>query len=797
MAEEKDVIEEISGVSLAQLSLDKLLERIAGRAAEALNAQACAILVLDEEGQTLSFRGSRGFNTEAINAVRVPKDRGISWRIVRDRRPVTLLRASDDPDYYNVPESGEDKFTSLLGAPIMDGAGCVGAMYVQTTQPREFTPAEIESVEMMAGKTAGAIRAAAHIERLGINVANLSALNELAQLMRDTEEIPLILEAASRCAANLTGARNQIIWLCGENGDPMRSHSPESVGDAEYLAPVRLGIVMEAIRSRKMINVDDIRSGAGFAGLERVAALSVAVQPMIYKDKPVGAILLSDRIPAAGSALCAPFTGGELKTLAEIASFTAQAVMHCREHELLETTMERSKRDAKELAILLQVSVAMQQTITLDDLLLIILSSVTVGSGLGFNRAALFLANKHSGHFHGMLGIGPDSGEEAGRIWSKAESAPPSGDDLLKWLLDRSNYQGANSRFNEATRSIRMSMAGQNALARASIAKTCLNIKGRRDMTAEDSELVERLGCDSFAVAPLVTREGVQGAIIVDNKFNNRPITDYDMDILTRFSSPAAWAIENVKLVGRLSALNKELSSLESHLAQVERMSALGEISAELAHEIKNPLVTIGGFARRLLWFIPSQRMESRYASRIVQEVERLEGILRSTLDASKGISGNRRLEDVNRLARDVFDLFRRAFTEAGVESRLALEGGLPQVMIDSGQIKQTLINLIHNAMDAMACDKHPNIRKIFEIRTARSGADSVSIIISDTGGGVTERDLNDIFNPFFTTKQTGTGLGLSLCKKIVRLHKGTMTIDNRLGVGVTFTITLPGAPPA
>ncbi|MBI5814558.1 MAG: GAF domain-containing protein [Nitrospinae bacterium] len=781
-------------ISLHALDLEKILADIVPAACEAVGADACVVLLLDEGDQTMSLAASRGFNLEATNALRLPRDKGVSWRVVREKRVITLPRAREDPEFYNVPESGEDRYQSYLGAPLMDSDGCVGMIFVQTVVPREYSEEDKQALRLIAEKVAGAVRAAVYIKRTREKVNVLSVLSEMGRFMRETDDPAQIVRAAARHAAMLTGARSQIVWLAGEDGQPAPHHSPDSVGDEEYLRPVRLGVVSEAMREKTMIRVDDIRSQDRFPNLNRVAALSLACQPLVYKDRTLGAILVTDRMPPqSGGGLCAPFAAEELSALAEIASITAQAIVSLSENEALERALEVNKKNARELSILLEVAVAMQQAMSLDDLLRVILSSVTAGQGLGFNRAVLFLANERTGYFHGMMGIGPDSGEEAARIWNKIGSNPTPRQGLLQWLLEQDHFEIKNSRFNELARSLRVPISGHNALARAVGQRAGVRVRGREDFMDDDFALAGRLGCDRFAVMPLIVRDNPQGALFVDNLYNSRPITSEEIDLLARFAHPAAWAIENVRLVERLSTATRELSSLQSRMAQVERLSALGEISAELAHEIRNPLVSIGGFARRLLTYVPSHRVESRYASRIVQEVERLEGILKSTLDVSRGISSGRRAEDVNTIVRNVFELYRRAMSENGVEGRLKTSSANPQAVIDASQIKQALINLTLNAIEAMSCARH-GTRKIFSVTTDKEGAGAAVIIISDTGGGIPARDFNDIFSPFFTSKQGGTGLGLSLCKKIVRLHKGTMTIDNRLGDGVTFTITLPGA---
>jgi hypothetical protein len=447
---------------------------------------------------------------------------------------------------------------------------------------------------------------------------------------------------------------------------------------------------------------------------------------------------------------------------------------------------------------------AMQRTIDLDSLLRVILSCVTVGSGLGFNRAILFLVNEAVGSARGMIGMGPASAEEAGRIWGELAGKADDLGDFVGWLLGRDEANQIDSLFNRIAMSLHSPLSGDGVLARCLRERQPINIDGGHAFGEEDAYLYAALGSDRFAVVPLVASDTALGAILVDNNINRRPITDVDLELLTRFAAPAAWAIANVKLLDRLSSVNAQLLSMERQMAQVERISALGEIYAELAHELKNPLVTIGGFARRLTTMAGDPEQTANYSRIIVEEVERLERLLRNTLDASKSSNQtSKTMTDLNGVAEEAVDVYWRMMTERGVECRLSLAPSLPSVMIDEAQIRQVVINLLLNAVEAMGCPHHKGMAKVLSVKTLYAPGDepTARLMISDTGGGVAPGDLAKVFDPFFTTKSAGTGLGLSLCKKMVRMHHGRLEIDNRLGVGVTFTIILPchpaGRPPS
>lgn len=785
------LLKELGSISLSNLYLSEMLDKIAASAMQSLRADACAILLLDEARTTLTLKASRGLLPEAVNSIRLPKGKGVSWKIIRQMRPVALSRAKDDPDFYNVPQSGEDMFTSLLGAPIMDGELCLGVMYVQTVAPRDYTAEEVDSLQRIASQVAGSIRVGWSIERTQEKVRFLTAFSEMSRNVNATDDVAEIYRYALKCATDVTNARVQIIWGA-EDHSPEYRHFPEATGDPEYLKPVREGLVKRVIETGEAVKIDDISTDNSFPALDRVAFKSVLCQPVISQNTSFGVILLTDRV-SKPDGYFASFTEEEGSMLSDIAGVIAQAIHRSKTRRELASALEANRRSARELSILLELSVAVQQAMSLDDLLAVILSCVTVGEGLGFNRAMIFLVNEDAGIIKGVLGIGPDTGTDAERDWKRADEQLKTDQGLVPWLLNRDIEEIRGTKFNELTTSLQVSISSEMALARAVSSFQPVNITSSGEMTQADREFSKALGTDRFAVIPLIVRDNPVGAILVDNLYTDKPITKADMDLLARFSALATWSLVNMKLVDRLSQTNRELITLESRMAQVERMSALGEVSAELAHEIKNPLTVVGGFARRLLSGGRADPTVAGYSAIIVQEVERLETLLQSTLDVTRGQFDNRKLVNLNHVAREVMDLYWRLMAEENIELKLDLSPDLPLVNVDSAQIKQALINLTINAIEAMSCKRHKQPRRL-RIATKREDGETpgVSLILSDTGGGIAPRDLPEVFNPFFTTKTGGTGLGLSLCRKIVRLHKGVMEIDNRLGVGVTFTLTLP-----
>lgn len=235
------------------------------------------------------------------------------------------------------------------------------------------------------------------------------------------------------------------------------------------------------------------------------------------------------------------------------------------------------------------------------------------------------------------------------------------------------------------------------------------------------------------------------------------------------------------------------LKEAQLQLLEQERLTALGQAAADIAHEIRNPLVAIGGFARRLMSRSGEDPYSSQYSRIIVNETTRLERILNDVLLFTREKESTKSPLDLNKLLDDVLNLSESVMMAEHIEVVRHSEKDLPQVMADRDQIKQVLINLTTNAEQAMSDGGTITISTFTEEVDETTW---VGISITDTGHGIDPSLQGRIFDPFFSTKDlgTGTGLGLSICKKIVEEHGGTIGVDSVPGDGATFTLRLPAA---
>jgi len=254
------------------------------------------------------------------------------------------------------------------------------------------------------------------------------------------------------------------------------------------------------------------------------------------------------------------------------------------------------------------------------------------------------------------------------------------------------------------------------------------------------------------------------------------------MNARTRYQRAAEELEKSYSLLQQQSDM---LRQREEELRRADRLSALGELSAGLAHEIRNPLASIKGTAEIISDRFKPHEREHEFTQILIKEVNRLNTVLAEFLDFARPRAPRLVPSDLNGTVESVLLLTERQMREHGIAVEKRLAHGLPPIQVDPEQIKQVLLNLILNAVDAMP------MGGTLTVETTATN-DAVACRLSDTGKGIKREDMTKVFNPFFTTKPAGTGLGLSIAHRILEGHKGRIEVFSREGRGATFTITLP-----
>ncbi len=235
-------------------------------------------------------------------------------------------------------------------------------------------------------------------------------------------------------------------------------------------------------------------------------------------------------------------------------------------------------------------------------------------------------------------------------------------------------------------------------------------------------------------------------------------------------------------------ALLRDLSHikhLEREVARSQRLAAIGRLAAGVAHEIRNPLSSIKGFAtyfREKCHDLPESRAT---ADIMIQEVERLNRVIGQLLDFARPDNVLKRPVDIHELLQDSIRMVQQDSERKGIKVELSSQH--LEVPLDPDRVKQALLNLYLNALDAMDPGGTLRVKSSFDEKKGE-----LAIMVSDTGQGIRPQDLPHIFDPYFTTKSSGTGLGLSIVLKIAEAHGGKINVESHQGEGTTVTLVFP-----
>jgi PAS domain S-box-containing protein len=259
-------------------------------------------------------------------------------------------------------------------------------------------------------------------------------------------------------------------------------------------------------------------------------------------------------------------------------------------------------------------------------------------------------------------------------------------------------------------------------------------------------------------------------------------------DTTRRKKAEEALQTMNDELERRVEQRTRELQETQSQYLHAEKLSAIGQLSASIAHELNNPLqgvlTILKGLKRRAIL----DEEDKELLDLAIDENERMKILIRSLRDFNQPSPGRKTVMDVHASLDSLLMLYRNDFRRKGISTVLNYAEGLPRILAIPDQIKQVFLNLLNNATDACL----PNGGQI-TITTCHV-QQRVAVTITDTGIGISPENLDRIFHPFFTTKSTvkGTGLGLSVCHGIVQNHNGEIRVESRPGDGSTFTVLLP-----
>jgi two-component system sensor histidine kinase HydH len=743
-------------------------------------------LKLDQMFQSISdaFQADRCL---LISPEKIIKN-GFLYHLVLDGKPLWVEEGSSFQNENVLSEEKDLLCPTFACIPLHDGASSQGILYFGFSRHTTFSPQEVDLLLLIGETIERVIRNNDLRQKAEETISELTALSEMEKTVTSTLKLESLFELIVATGLKILKAKGGVLRV--EDGRTEELKVRYSVGDY-HQNPLDEKIARRVLYTRTPLSFN--HSG------EEKPSFSFLYAPFLSKGRAFGTLAFYDKDSDSSK-----FDERDLQLLSMMANQMSCTVENALIHSETSETVLRHEKTVKELSTLWELNKALLTTVNFEQILHLTLTAITIGEGLKFNRAMLFLVNEKDRMLEGTMAVGPDNAEEAGKVWASLSQRKGPLSDLVTQLNPQNH-----STLNSMVKGIQIPLEQEQCI----LSRTVLEGRPFNTQLPQSEEgwlqtrcergchLGSEVGCYvgehlsrdpkiySFATVPLMGKGKVIGVILVDNLFNQNPITEEDVHFLSMFTNQAGLAIENASLYRHLEEVHQELKETQTFLVHLEKMVALGEMSTAIAHEIKNPLTSIGGFARRLDRTLPEESQEKKYSQTIFKEVSRLEKILNDLLSYTRDESLVFKELDLRDVLEESLSMVAAGIHSGEIQFIKEYGEEIPKVMGNLHQLKQTFFNLINNACQSMK-EKGTLYLRVHSF--SKNGSSFIKVELEDTGKGIDPKNLHNIFNPFYSTKESSLGLGLPIVHRIITSHRGQIEVDNHPGKGVNFIITLP-----
>ena len=704
----------------------------------------------------------------------IPVGQGMVGLCAQDRQPRQAGAAELAADPHLSGLCGPESAAALW--PVMDDKHLYAVLVMVFVDGRRLAEGDCRLMQMVARELGGSIRNFRLYLEARRRIAELNALSDLGRAAVSTIEVEQLLRVVADICAKLLGARGGLVHVSTLGSRPRRmqvaqGEVPDSCRRGECCdrhCPHRDGGQKDEVLICSEDSARQVEQGA-------ICAL------LSFKGDYRGHLCVFGKAaPPEGGGPARGFGPEDQSLLNTMATMVSAALENALTFQRMEELAERNEEMVSALATLYEISTVLMTTVDFNETVEIILNAVTHPAGLDYDRVILFLVDEDAGVLRPV----------AERV-KQSQWGPTR--ELTYTLLDLKNRLPLNNGLpgEEMARLVVELDPDKSVLARTAVEKQVIEVPDPTQAQVSP-QFLEAFGERPFLTVPMFAKGKVVGVLVVHCKDTEHLFRDRDRKILAMLANLGGLSLENSRLYQHLERVNREMAQMRTRLLEADKLAALGEIAAGMAHEIRNPLVSIGGFARRVRNKLAPESDLRRYLDVIIEEVARLERSLKEMLDFESDSRAQFQEHDLNRIMAEALELLRHEIGEYGIKVEKKFSRELPKVYCDERQIKHVFYNLILNAIQAMEAKGGTLTLRSFTVM--REGKQFVAGEVRDSGGGIPVEVMHNIFNPFFTTKANGTGLGLSIVHKIVTRHFGQVEVHSGEGVGASFLVILPAA---
>ena len=456
---------------------------------------------------------------------------------------------------------------------------------------------------------------------------------------------------------------------------------------------------------------------------------------------------------------------------------------------------EINTKNMNRLSALYDISNILLERSKPEDILFILLTIATIGDVFAFNRAFAFLYDKEFNVFRGRMCIAPRDLKHAKNIWNKMKDMDKYGlREKLMLSFEKKDLEESWDLNQKFMNTVIPNNEQCQLFSYVFNNRESINVKSVNDKWAEQlRNYTDIFGKNPFAIIPIMDANNCMGMVVVDNAYNDVSITDYDLEYLKMFGRQAAVAFEYSSMYNEIEKSHNDLKVAQKNLFDIKSLAMIGEMSSSMAHNLRNFVVPISGFANRLVK-VSSDEKTSEYAKIIVEEIGKLESYIQKNLSFAKSINLVPETIKVDDIIKYINILAKEYIKKSGKKIKFYAVNSTKEnsVRWDYNRVNDVIINLIINAIDAIEDENYAIISAVFSDNSYKESM--IDIIVENTNSYIEEDIIGKLFTPFFTTKSHGVGIGLAVSKRIVEAHGGSITVKsiNKNFQATAFIITMP-----
>ena len=561
-----------------------------------------------------------------------------------------------------------------------------------------------------------------------LDAKEINALLEISKAIASGLYLEDVLRLIVTVTANLMDSKICSLWILDEKDQKLKLKATQSISE-EYLKERSLAMGEGVVGSVALHN-------------QPMAIFNVLEEPL-YKEKELA------KKEGLFSMLSVPMCIKD-RVIGVINCYTSSLHSFSKSEEEMLTTV------ANQAAICIENS-GLMETLDIDEILRLVLEGVT--KNIGFDRARLYLVNEKRNVLECKMAVG----------------------------LDEERIKGITLSLNPE----------ESVVARSILEKQPFFIPDASKDPRVNQILKEKLNLHSLVIIPLLAKEKALGAIAADFVEPNKNVTKEALESVMVFAQQAGLAIHNAFMYQGLKTFSQQmeekiqkttadLRKTEAQLIRSEKLAALGQLAAGIAHEIRNPLTSINILIHSMTDNLPDESVHREDLKVIEEEINRINEIVDQFLRFAKPAPPLLKKAEVLSIFDETLQLLKPQIEKQRIAVQKEFEI-LPPILMDHEQMKQVILNLLLNALQAMSKRGHLILRG----QISENGR-FIKLSIQDSGVGIPGEEMDKLFDPFFSTKEGGIGLGLSIAHRIIDQHHGKIEVESAPGKGTLFTLWLP-----